>query len=104
MFVENLKTTKMKNEKYYIVRADRAGVFFGQIESKTDNSVVMKNVRKIHYWEGAAAVEQISQSGVGNESRLTVTIPKMEIATPIQIIECTKEATNNLLNQKEWKQ
>lgn len=94
----------MENENYYIVRADRAGVFFGQIESKTEKSVIMKNVRKIHYWEGAAAVEQISQSGVGSGSRLTVTVPKMEIADPIQVIECTENATTNLLNQKEWKQ
>jgi hypothetical protein len=94
----------MENENYYIVRSDRAGVFFGQIESKTEKSVIMKNVRKIHYWEGAAAVEQISQSGVGSGSRLTVTVPKMEIAHPIQIIECTANATANLLKQKEWKQ
>lgn len=91
-------------EIYYIVRADRAGVFFGQIESKTKDSVVMKNVRKIHYWDGACAVEQISQDGVNDKSRLTVTIPSMEIADPIQIIECTEKATDNLLKQKEWKQ
>lgn len=94
----------MKKETYYIVRADRAGVFFGQIESKTKESVVMTGVRKIHYWDGACAVEQISQTGVNNNSRVTVVVPKMEIADPIQIIECTESATDNLLKQKEWKQ
>ena len=64
----------------------------------------MTSVRKIHYWDGAAAVEQISQDGVNDNSRLTVSIPEMEIASPIQIIECSKKATENLLNQKEWKQ
>lgn len=90
--------------KFYVVRTDRAGVFFGQIESKTKTSVVMKKVRKIHHWDGACAVEQISQTGVNNNSRLTVTVPKMEIADPIQIIECTEVAATNLINQKEWKQ
>ena len=98
----------MKKETYYIVRADRAGVFFGQIDGDTkeaikNKSVTMTNLRKIHYWDGACAVEQISQSGVSNNSRLTVTVPSMEIADPIQIIPCTKEATDNILNQKEWK-
>lgn len=93
----------MKTEQFYIVRADRAGVFFGQIKEKKDKSVVMTDVRKIHYWGGAAAVEQISQSGVSDESRLTITIPEMEIDSWIQIIPCTKEAADNLKNQKEWK-
>lgn len=89
---------------YYIVRADRAGVFFGQIKSKTADSVVMTDVRKIHYWDGAAAVEQISQDGVSqSSSRLTVTIREMEIANPIQIIPCTEKATDNLKTCKEWK-
>ncbi len=55
----------MENETYYIVRADRAGVFFGKIKEKTATSVVMTDVRKIYYWAGANAVEQISQDGVG---------------------------------------
>lgn len=89
---------------YYIVRADRAGVFFGQIKSKTPDSVVMTDVRKIHYWDGAAAVEQISQDGVNqSQSRLTVTIREMEIAGPIQVIPCTEKAVTNLKGCKEWK-
>jgi hypothetical protein len=91
--------------KYYIVRADRAGVFFGKIKEQKENSVIMTDVRKIHYWDGASAVEQISQDGVKQSpSRLTVIVPKMEIASPIQIIECTEKATENLKGCKEWKQ
>lgn len=93
----------MKTENYYIVRTDRAGVFFGQIKEKKENSVVMTDVRKIHYWDGAAAVEQIATDGVNDSSRLTVVIPEMEIDKWIQIIPCTDKATNNLKNQKEWK-
>lgn len=91
------------NENYYIVRSDRAGVFFGQIKEKKENSVIMTNVRKIHYWEGAAAVEQISTDGVNqDQSRLTVTINEMEIDKWIQIIPCTEKATTNLKGCKEW--
>lgn len=95
----------MEQNQYYIVRADRAGVFFGQIKEKTETSVTMTDVRKIHYWDGAAAVEQISQDGVKqSSSRLTVSIAEMEIDKWIQIIPCTDKATINLKGCKEWKQ
>jgi len=91
-------------QKYFIVRTDRAGVFFGQIKEKTATSVIMTNVRKVHYWEDAAAVEQMSQDGLSqSKSRLTVIVPEMEIASPIQIIECTEKATANMKGCKEWK-
>ena len=91
-------------KKTYVVRTDRAGVFFGEIKSKTDTSVEMINVRKIHYWQGASAVEQISQDGVGDGSRLTITVPSMEIDKWIQIIPCSEKASTNLTNFKAWKQ
>lgn len=92
------------NEIYYVVRTDRAGVFFGKIKENKGISIVMRDVRKIYYWNGACAVEQIATSGVKSDSKLTVTIPEMEIASPIQIIQCTDVALENLKSQKEWKQ
>jgi hypothetical protein len=92
----------MKNQ-YYIVRADRAGVFFGQIKEKSKDSVVMTDVQKIHYWDGAAAVEQIATDGVNDQSRLTVVIDEMEIAGPIQIIPCTQKSYERLKSLKLWK-
>lgn len=88
---------------YFIVRTDRAGVFFGQVKENKGTSIVMQNVRKIHYWEGAAAVEQISTDGVNEKSRLTVTIPEMEISAPIQIIPCSQKAVDCLQKFPEWK-
>jgi len=92
----------MDQDKYFIVRADRAGVFFGKIKEQADTSVTMTNVRKIHYWERAAAVEEISQNGVDGDSRLTVVVPEMKISNPIQVIPCTDQATENLKGWKVW--
>ena len=94
---------KKQDNNYYIVRADRAGVFFGQIKEKKESSVIMTNVRKIFYWDGAGAVEQIAKDGISNNSKVTVMIDEMEIDKWIQIIPCTKAAVENLQNQKEWK-
>ncbi len=93
----------IEQDSYYIVRTDRAGVFFGKIKEKKETSVTMTEVRKIHYWDGACAVEEISQSGVANSSRLTVTVPEMELSNWIQILPCTDAATNNLKGKLEWK-
>lgn len=92
-------------EQYFIVRTNRAGVFFGQIKEKSKDSVVMTDVRKLHYWDGAAAVEEIAMIGtkIPNGCRFTVTIPEMEISDPIQIIPCTDEAVNVIKSVKEWK-
>ena len=94
----------MKKDQFYVVRTDRAGVFFGKIKENKTTSIIMTDVRKIYYWNGACAVEQIAISGVKSDSKLTVTIPEMEIAAPIQIIACTEIAIKNLQSQKEWKQ
>lgn len=90
-----------------IVRCNHAGVFFGTIAEINHEvsgvSVTMSNVRKIWYWEGACAVEQIAQDGVSTESKLTITVAEMEILDVIQIIPCSEKAIKNLEGQKEWK-
>ena len=93
------------NNQYFIVRCDRAGVFFGQIKERSSKEVTMTNVRKLWYWKGACAVEEIAMNGVKKpaECQFTVTIPEMVIADPIQIIPCTDEAVKSINGVKEWK-
>ena len=50
-------------EQKYIIRADRAGVFFGEIESRTGGELTMRNVRRIWYWEGANTLSQLAVDG-----------------------------------------
>lgn len=90
-------------EQYYIVRADKAGVFFGKIRERKGDEVTMTDVRKIWEWQGACAVEQISADGVSEKSKLTVTVKEMTIIGVCQIIPCTEKATENLLIIKDWK-
>lgn len=95
---------ELKNEQYYIVRADRAGVFFGKIKEKTTSSITMTEVRKLFYWCGACAVEEIALHGVKKprDCKFTVTIDEMEIANPIQIIPCTAEASQSIKDVIVW--
>ena len=94
-----------KNNQYYIVRSARAGVFFGKIKEKSPESVIMTDVRKLWYWNGAAAVEQIALDGVSKPEncKFTVTVPAMEIMEPVQVIPCTSKAADIIKAVREWK-
>lgn len=93
------------NEQYYIVRTNRAGVFFGQIADSSATEITMTDVRKLFYWDGACAVEELALHGTmrPNNCKFTVTIPNMVIADPIQIIPCTPEAIESIRGVKVWK-
>ena len=91
-------------DKFFIVRSDRAGVFFGKIKERTSEEVTMTDVRKLWYWEGACAVEQLAVDGTKEpkKCKFTVTVPEMIIANPIQIIPCTDKAIKSLSGVAVW--
>jgi hypothetical protein len=91
--------------KFYIVRATNAGVFFGKIKERSQGEVTMTDVRKLWYWDGACAVEQLAVDGTKRPDRckFTVIVPEMIIADPIQIIECSKKAVESLRGVVVWK-
>ncbi len=91
--------------KYYIVRTDRAGVFFGKIKERSHDEITMTDVRKIWYWDGACGVEQLAMDGTTKprDCKITVVVDEMTIADPIQIIPCTDKATEILLGVAVWK-
>lgn len=92
-------------DKYYIVRSNEAGVFFGKICKRNDHEVEMTDVRKVYYWDGACAVEELAINGTKKpyNCKLTVIVPEMIIANPIQIIPCSDTAISILSEIPVWK-
>jgi len=92
--------------KKVVVRANGAGVFFGELKEKNGNEVTLCNCRKFFYWDGAAAVEQLALDGTSkpDNCKFTVFIEEMTIRNVLQIIPCTEKAIESLSNVKEWKQ
>lgn len=92
--------------KHVIVRADKAGVFFGILESFDGTNVIMKDVRKLFRWSGASAVEQLSLDGVARPKncKFTVVVKHMFITNADQVIPCTNKAIDNLKSVAIWKQ
>jgi hypothetical protein len=91
--------------KKVIVRAERAGVFFGELKSKNGNEVEMKNVRRLWFWEGACSLSQLAVDGTSkpDHCKFTVVVPEMTLLDIIEIIPCTQKAIESIEGVKEWK-
>ena len=92
---------------FYIIRCYGAGVFFAKVKEhdKANKTITLENARKIFYWDGAAAIEQLAMEGTKkpDNCKITMEVPEMVCADPIQIIPCTKEAVENIGAVKTWK-
>jgi hypothetical protein len=95
------------SENYVIVRADKAGVFFGQLVKKEGNEVTLNNCRKLYYWSGACAVEQLALDGIlpskGKDCKFTVIVDNVTINNYIQIIPCSEKSINSIKSIQTWK-
>ena len=93
------------DNRYYIIRADRAGVFAGNIKERNGNEVTLTNARRLWYWDGAASLSQLALEGVKkpNNCKFTVAVSEITILGVIEIIPCTTMAEDCIKKVKEWK-
>ena len=93
------------DNRFYIVRADRAGVFFGHIKERVGSEVTMTNVRRLWYWSGACSLSQLAVDGVKNpgECKFTVIVPEMTILGVVEIIPANEAAVKSIEAVKPWK-
>lgn len=93
------------DNKFYIIRCDRAGVFFGHIKERNGSEATLTDVRRLWYWEGAASLSQMALEGVKKprECKFTVTVPEMTVLGVIEIIPCSDMAAECILGVPEWK-
>ena len=96
----------MKTKKS-IIRANSAGVFYGEVmELHEDTRVVkIKDCRRIWYWSGAASLSQLAMEGVKDPDncKFTVTVPEMTVLDVIEIIPCTAQACKSIDGVQVWK-
>lgn len=92
--------------KYVICRTYSAGVFAGYLESRTSQEVVMRNARRIYYWEGAASLSQLAEEGTSkpNSCKFPQEVDRVELLQAIEIFDCTKKAQESIASVKVWKQ
>ncbi len=96
--------TIMENRKYVIVRTYSAGVFAGYLESRNGKEVVLKNVRRLWHWEGAATLSQLAQEGVSKpmDCKFPTEVDRIELLECIEILDVTEKAKKNIANVPVW--
>lgn len=95
---------KKNGLKYVIVRTYSAGVFAGYIESRNGQEVVMRDVRRIWYWDGAASLSQMANEGVNAPAncKFSQAVDRQELLQAIEILDCTEVARKNLEGVAIW--
>ena len=61
--VATLLAAQVDGLAFVLVRGDRSGVFVGYQKSRNGREVELVNCRRVWYWDGAASVSQLAQTG-----------------------------------------
>lgn len=91
--------------KKVIIRADRAGVFFGTLVARDGQEVLLKDVRRLWRWDGAASLSQLATEGTCRPSgcKFTVVVPSMEVLGVIEVIPCNDKAIESIEGVPTWR-
>ena len=91
--------------KYCIVRGQSFGVFAGTVEAVDGNRVLLKDARRLWYWDGAASLSQLAAEGVKNPNgcKFTMTVESVLLMDVIEIIPATEQAKAIINEVRVWK-
>ena len=90
---------------YVIIRTYSAGVHAGEIVSKEGEEIVLKNARRLWYWEGAASLSQLAMEGVSKPDNCKFPCEVTQITLKwIEIIPCTEKAIKSIKGVDVWKE
>lgn len=93
------------DEPFVIVRTHSAGVFAGNLRSRTGKEAVLTNAIRLWYWDGAASLSQLAMEGVtlpGN-CKFSMPVKRVLLTEVIEILDVTDIAENNIKAVPSWK-
>ena len=90
--------------KYVIVRTFSAGVFAGFLESRNGKEVVMRQARRIWYWDGAASLSQLAMEGTKKPEncKFPCEVDRVELLEAIEILDVTPQAKKSIASVPIW--
>lgn len=90
--------------EYCMVRTYSAGVFAGYIESRNGKEAVLRNARRIWYWDGAASLSQLATDGTSKPEncKFPCAVDKVTLTEVIEIIPITEKAKKSIDEVKVW--
>ena len=96
--------SRKSEPRYQIVRTYSAGVFAGFVESRNGQEVVMRNARRLWYWDGAASLSELAQRGTSKPQncKFPVAVDRVELLNVIEILDVTPEARASIEGVAIW--
>ena len=81
---------------YVVVRTYSAGVHAGFLKSCAGTAVVLTEATRIWKWHGAFSLNEVSQNGCSESSRISVSVPEILLTQAVEVIPCSEKAKANL--------
>ena len=99
------KVDEMIIGKYCIVRCYRASVFAGIVEEREGQEVLIRDARRIWYWDGAASLSQLALEGTKKprECKFSAACESVVVLDAVEVIPCTDAAQRSICGVREWK-
>jgi hypothetical protein len=88
-----------------LVRCNRSSAFFGYLKEHNGQQVTLLNARRIYYWDGAATLSQLANSGTSKSKncKFPEAVQEIILTDAIEIMTVTKEAKASLDSVPIWK-
>jgi len=97
---------KPKNTKrpYVVVRTYSAGVFAGELVSRSGQEVKLTKARRLWYWNGAASLSQLALEGVTKPNDCKFAVPVDVVLTQaIEILSTTPKSRKCIEGIPVWR-
>jgi hypothetical protein len=87
-----------------IIRTYSAGCFFGTLASRKGKEVVLKDCRRLWYWDGAASLSELAARGTSKPDKCKFPIATQEqiLTEAIEIIKCSDSAIASIKGVPIW--
>jgi hypothetical protein len=97
---------KSTPSKFAVVRCRNAGVHAGEVVSRKDGVVTLKNSRRLWRWWSAATLSELSQDGPVkiDENKYGCVLPVLELTESdvCEVIPCSEKARAAILAVPVW--
>ncbi len=82
--------------QFVVVRTYTAGVHMGTLKEMSGTAVLLEDARRLWRWNGAFSLNEVSQKGVAETSRISEPVPAILLTQAIEVLPCSPQAKKNL--------
>ena len=97
---------RSKARPFHIIRTYSAGVFAGNIKSRSSDGkrIVIENAIRIWYWEGAFTLSALAQVGTTKPDKCKFATPvsEIEVMEAIEVLLCSAAAEKSIKGVITW--